>query len=248
MWNAKKVSVIFPTYNEKKSVYNSIQDFKSTGVVDEIVVVNNNAIQGTSEEVARAGAIEIHEPRQGYGFAIRRGLEKTSGYYIIVSEPDGTFVGRDCLKLLSYADDFDVVYGTRTAKELIWEGANMGWFLKWGNWATAKLIEILFNTTSLTDVGCTMRLIRRPALNKIQPYFTVGGNFFGPEMMLLSCIKGLKMIQIPLNYQERVGASSVTGSLRKAFWLGIRMVLLILDYRIRKWVRPKYFTNEHNKK
>lgn len=242
MWNAKKVSVIFPTYNEKDSIYDVIQDFDSTGVVDEIIVINNNATPGTSEEIARTKAIEVHEPKQGYGFAIRRGFQEVNGYYIIVSEPDATFVGQDCIKLLAYANDFDVVYGSRTSQELIHQGANMGRFLQWGNWATAKLLEVLFNTTNLTDVGCTMRLIKRPALDKIQPYFTVGGNFFGPEMMILSRIKGLKMVQIPVNYRERVGISSVTGSLEKAFWLGMRMILLILQYRTRSWLNPKYFT------
>ena len=31
----------------------------------------------------------------------------------------------------------------------------------WGNWAVAKLIELLFNTSHLSDVGCTYRLLRR---------------------------------------------------------------------------------------
>ena len=49
MWNNKKVSVIFPTYNEKDSMFDSIEDFFSSGFVDEIVVVNNNAAEGTDE-------------------------------------------------------------------------------------------------------------------------------------------------------------------------------------------------------
>ena len=92
------------------------------------------------------------------------------------------------LKLLAYSDDFEVVYGTRTVKELIWRGANMGLFLKWGNYAVAKLMEFLFNSTSLTDVGCTMRCIQRDALRRIEPFFTVDGSFFGPEMMVLSVL------------------------------------------------------------
>ena len=38
----------------------------------------------------------------------------------------------------------------------------MDWFLRWGNWGVAKLIEVLFNTSHLSDVGCTYRLLRRP--------------------------------------------------------------------------------------
>ena len=149
----------------------------ATGVVDEVVVVNNNAAEGTSQEVARTSAREVHEPVQGYGAAIRRGFREVTGDLIIVAEPDDTFRGHDVLKLLSYSDDFEVVYGSRTVKELIWEGANMDLFLKWGNWSVAKLMEFLFNSTQLTDVGCTMRCIHRSALQEIESFFTVNRQF-----------------------------------------------------------------------
>jgi glycosyltransferase involved in cell wall biosynthesis len=245
-WRGRRISVVFPTYNERGSIRLAIVDFASTGVIDEIIVVNNNAAPGTSEEVA-AGmegvpdslvVREVHEYRQGYGFAIRRGLREAAGDYIVVSEPDGTFLGRDTFKLLAYVDDFDVVYGSRTARTFIWRGANMGALLRWGNWSVAKLMEFLFNSTNLTDVGCTMRLLRREAVEALLPEFTVGGSAFGPEMMLLSLLHGLRIIQIPVNYLPRVGESSVTGDLRKAFWLGLRMIGLVLRYRLRTWLRP----------
>lgn len=241
IWNGKMVSVVFPTYNEKDSIRAAIEDFCSLALADEIIVVNNNAAAGTSEEVAKTTAREVREPTQGYGAAIRRGFQEASGDYIIVSEPDGTFRGRDMVKLLSYADDFDVVYGSRTVKELIWRGANMDIFLKWGNYSVAKLMEVLFNSTSLTDVGCTMRCVTKSALKRMEPYFTVQGSFFGPEMMLLSLLQGLRIIQIPVNYTKRVGTSSVTGNKRVAFFLGLRMIRLILAYRIKSWFSPGSF-------
>jgi len=236
MWHGRTVSVILPTYNERDSIRQSIEDIAATGVADEILVVNNNAAAGTSEEVAKTAAREIQEPRQGYGNAIRRGFREATGELLIVSEPDGTFLGRDILKLLAYADDFDVVYGSRTARMFIWRGANMGLFLRWGNWAVAKLMEFLFNSTNLTDVGCTMRLIHRKALDEIAPDITIGGSSFGPEMMILTLLHGLKLIQIPVNYLPRVGESSVTGDFRKAIMLGLTMIGLVLKYRLRSWL------------
>ena len=245
-WRGSRISVVFPTYNERESIRAAILDFASTDVVDEIVVVNNNAAAGTSEEVAEATARvtngtlvrEVHEHRQGYGHAIQRGLREASGDYIVISEPDGTFLGRDTFKLLAYVDDFDVVYGSRTARTFIWRGANMGALLRWGNWGVAKLMEFLFNSTNLTDVGCTMRLIRREALGQVESEFTIGGSAFGPEMMLLSLLHGLRVIQIPVNYLPRIGVSSVTGDMRKAILLGLWMIALVLRYRLRAWVRP----------
>lgn len=233
MWKGETVSVILPTYNERDSIRACIQDFEATGYVDEIVVVNNNAASGTSGEVANTTAREVHESRQGYGAAIRRGFEEATGQYIVVCEPDGTFDAHDVVKLFAYARDFDLVLGSRTVKEFIWQGANMGHFLKWGNYAVAKMMEMLFDTVSLTDIGCTMRLIKRPALELMQPLFTVNDNYFGPEMMLLACILDIPMVQIPVNYQARVGESSVTGNKWKALQLGLHMIGMILSYKWR---------------
>jgi glycosyltransferase involved in cell wall biosynthesis len=241
MWNTLKVSVILPTYNEKESIRAFIMDLNRHPVVDEVIVVNNNAAPGTSEEVAGTGAREVCEPVQGYGAAIQRGFDEATGDLIMVFEPDGTFQAHDVHKMLAYAEDFDVVYGSRTVKELIWQGANMGLFLKWGNYAVAKLMEFLFNTTSLTDVGCTVRCVQRRTLGELRPFFSVQGSFFGPEMMLISILQGKRIIQVPVNYARRVGHSSVTGNPWVAFTLGLRMIAMILEYRWRSLVDPGAF-------
>ena len=85
-WRSRRVSVVFPTYNERDSIQAAILDFLATEVVDEIVVVNNNAAAGTSEEVAKAAeqsppgsVVEVLETKQGYGNAIQRGLKDATG-------------------------------------------------------------------------------------------------------------------------------------------------------------------------
>ena len=238
MYKNKRVSVILPTYNEKDSIkkviedFYSIKDILSHEIVDEVLVINNNAKEGTSGEVAKTKAKEIHEPKQGYGAAIQRGFKEASGDLIVVCEPDDTFVASDIIKLLSYSDDVDIVYGSRTIKNFIWKGANMGWFLRWGNWAVAKMIEVLFNTNYLSDVGCTFRLINKNALDKMVDKFMVQSNFFGPEMLVRGFIMNITSVQVPVNYKSRVGVSSVTGDLFKAFKLGIKMIILIFAMRL----------------
>ena len=239
MWNGKTVSVVFPAYNEAENIRAAIEDFFSTGYVDSVLVVNNNSKDGTLEEIKKTKASFVNEERQGYGYAVRRCLMEGRGDYLVLAEPDGTFSGKDVLKLLAYCDDFDMVMGTRTAKDLIWSGANMGLFLRWGNWAVAKMLELLFSGPSLTDVGCTMRLIKRDALNKIQGQFTVTGSHFLPEMTTLAILNKLKIVEIPLNYKERIGTSKITGRKIKAFRLGMRMISLIIGYRFRNWFCQK---------
>lgn len=236
MWRGKKVSVIFPTYNEKDSIRAAIEDFFASGYVDEIVVVNNNAAEGTDDEVRPTEARLVYETAQGYGHAIWKGLDEATGDLLILAEPDGTFAGCDVIKLLAFCDDVPVVFGTRTAREFVWDGANMGLFLKWGNYAVGKLMEFLFNTTFLSDVGCTMRLLHRHVYEAVRPQFTVGGSHFGPQLMLLVILNGFPFVEIPVNYRKRVGVSSVTGNLFRAFTLGCQMILMILRYRVGSWL------------
>jgi glycosyltransferase involved in cell wall biosynthesis len=238
MWNEKTVSVALPTYNEKDSIYTCIEGLFATGFVDEVIVSNNNAAPGTSEEVAKTSAREVFETKQGYGHSCQRAMAECTGDLIVLCEPDGSFEPWDILKLLAYSNDFDVVFGSRTNSEFIWTGANMGWFMKWGNWAVGKYMEFLFNTTSLTDVGCTMRLITREVYEQIKNHFTVGGSHFGPEMMMLCIRSGARLTEIPLNYRQRVGQSMVTGSRWRAFTLGLEMIYLITSYRLRTALRP----------
>lgn len=231
MWRGKKVAVILPTYNEKDSIRAATLECFAAGLADEVIVVNNNAAAGTSDELRGTGARELFETRQGYGHALLRGIDECDADLIVLSEPDGTFSGHDLIKLLAYSDDMPVVFGTRTTREFIWAGANMGWFLRWGNFAVAKLTEFLFNTTLLTDMGCTLRLFQRDALRLMRPHLTIGSSHFGCQLLMEVVAHRIPFVEIPVNYRARVGESSVTGDFWKAFVLGMQMIALVLSYR-----------------
>ena len=237
MWNDLRIAVVLPTYNERDSIAEVIEGFLSLGMVDDVIVVNNNAAPGTSDEVAGTGAREVDEPRQGYGAAIRRGLReaKDAGADLIcVCEPDGTFEPRDLHKLLPFTVECDVVFGSRTVSTYIWRGANMGWFLRWGNWAVAKMIEVLYNTVYLSDVGCTMRVLSRDVATAIEPCYRGEGSSFGLEQLVLVVSSGASFVQVPGNYRPRVGESAVTGDMTKTLKLGFEMIGLALWYRVRR--------------
>jgi hypothetical protein len=233
MWNGRTVSVVLPTYNEKDSIADTIRAFDKLGIVDDILVVNNNAAQGTSDEVATTSAREVLEPRQGYGAAIRRGLAEVDTDLICICEPDGTFNPRDLMKLLPFTEDCDFVVGSRTVSNFIWDGANMGWFLQWGNWAVAKTIEALFNTSYLSDVGCTFRVISSSLVPGLLRDARVDGSAFGLEMLMLAVVGRDTIVQVPVNYHPRIGTSAVTGDTRIAIRLGLKMLRMVLSMRVR---------------
>jgi glycosyltransferase involved in cell wall biosynthesis len=231
MYGSHTVSVVLPAYNEEPNIRQSVEDFYATGVVDEVIVVDNNSRDRTIEEARHTRARVVQEPLQGYGHALRRGLREATGDLVVLSEPDGTFVARDILKLLAYSEDFEMVCGTRTTQELIWEQANMGWFLRLGNWAVAKMVQFLYDGPSLSDCGCTFRLTRRSAVDRIIDDMTVGGSHFLPEMVILALRKNLKIIEVPVNYRGRIGESKITGNLKGTLRTGFRMIGIIVKYR-----------------
>lgn len=232
MWNGKTLSVILPTYNERDSIADTVNRFAALGVVDDILVVNNNAAPGTSEAVSPTSAREVHEARQGYGAAIQRGMREVDTDLVCICEPDGTFNPEDLFKILPFTPECDFVVGSRTVSNFIWEGANMGWHLQWGNWGVAKLVEVLFNTSSLSDVGCTFRVLSRDRAAAVLAASTIDGSAFGLEMLLLAVVQKAPIVQVPVNYHPRVGESSVTGDLGKTFALGMEMLRLVLATRL----------------
>lgn len=109
----------------------------------------------------------------------------------------------------------------------------MGPLLRWGNWFVAKLIEVLFNTNYLSDVGCTFRVLTRRALDQITPYLRGNGSSLGMEMQVAAVSHRLRFVQVPVRYMPRVGESSVTGKLSKTIPLGLEMIGIVLRER---WV------------
>jgi|SRR5581483_7544203 len=239
MYRGKTVSIIFPVYNEEQNIRPAIEEFLAEPFVDEVIAVDNNSKDRSAEEIKKTKARYVHETAQGYGAALQRGMREAHGDLIVTVEPDGTFMAADLEKLLIYSENFDVVFGTRTSRALIWSGANMRFGIRLGNWAVAKFLEYLFNGPSLTDVGCTYKLLHRRAYEKIRDELTVNRSHFSPELMLRVLHNGnLKAVEIPVHYRERIGESKITGKTGKAIKLGIRMILFIARERLKYWFAP----------
>lgn len=241
MYLGKKVSIVFPVYNERENVRAAIEEFFRHPAVDEIIAVDNNSMDGSAAEIELTSAKYVKETTQGYGAALRRGMREATGDLIVTCEPDGTFRAGDLDRFLVYSQDYDVVLGTRTSRNPVWSGGdpgtNMYFALRMGNWAVAKFLEYLFNGPSFTDVGCTYKLIHRLAYEKIKDSFTVNGNWFSPEYMIRVLQHHLSVVEIPARYGARIGASKITGKRVQAIKLGFRMIWFTLTERFKSWER-----------
>ena len=53
-----------------------------------------------------------------------------------------------------------------------------------------------------------------------------------PEMVCLALLEGQRLVEVPVNYRDRVGQSKITGSMQTALRVGAHMVGVILRYRL----------------
>jgi len=211
MFNNHKVSLIIPAYNEEATVGSVIDDFKSQEALDEIIIVDNNSSDRTGEIAGQRGARVILETKQGYGHALRAGMDQAGGDILVLCEADGSFRSSDLKKFLAYIEDADVVVGTRTTKQMVDQGARMNFIIRMANVLWAKLLQMLWflhNQTRFTDVGCTYRALWKRAYQRIRPGLTAVGPDFSPEMMAEALHQRLRIVEIPVRYYQRSGGVS----------------------------------------
>jgi glycosyltransferase involved in cell wall biosynthesis len=232
LYQGLRVSVVIPAYNEASTIGAVVADFRAHGAVDEVVVIDNRSNDGTGFIAESAGARVVKEESPGYGRACRRGLDEAVGEILMLAEADGSFRASDIGKLLAYIDAAPMVLGTRTTRQMVEQGANMGFLVRWANVAMAKILELLWYfpfEPRLTDVGCTYRAVRRDSWQRIRGGCTHPGPAFSPEMICEAYRHGLRVVEIPVHYYRRLGGvskhSETFGKLAKTAMSMLRTIL-----------------------
>jgi glycosyltransferase involved in cell wall biosynthesis len=232
-----------PALNEELSIGPVVSGYLSESSVKEVIVIDNNSTDNTAEIATLNGAKVLSCLSPGLGSALKLGIaywkDSTSESSLLLVESDGTFSAKDVSKFLAYAPDAEIVLGSRTSRSLIWDGAYMPHWVRLGNWFVAKLTEFLYNGPSLTDIGCTSKLIKHGSLDRIDlSQFTDSSHF--NEQFLVSLLEAkVNLVEIPLNYMPRIGQSKITGNnFYRTLQVGCIMVFDILYHKIRgKWIK-----------
>src|SRR5215467_12963850 len=89
MYKGQSITVIIPCLNEEQGVekiLRAMPDF-----VDEVVVVDNNSTDRTSEVAESLGAKVVREEVRGYGRAYKRGFACATGDIIITLDGDHSY-------------------------------------------------------------------------------------------------------------------------------------------------------------
>src|SRR6266699_7285791 len=89
MYKGRSITVIIPCLNEEQGIERVLRAMPE--FVDEVVVVDNNSTDRTSEVAASLGAKVIREEVRGYGRAYKRGFAEATSDVIITLDGDHSY-------------------------------------------------------------------------------------------------------------------------------------------------------------
>lgn len=214
MSDVKGISIILPAYNEEAAIpavldcaVAAAKGLAERDDIDEaeIIVVDDGSTDATSEIAARYEGVNLIKLTRniGYGGALKRGISEARFDVIAFHDADGTC---DTGLLGGLVDALnksraDMVIGARLGK-----GSKMPLTRTVGNRIFALLLSFL-GSARVTDSASGMRVFTREAYEKLLPL--PDGLNFTPAMSAKAIFEGLNIVEVPIPYAMRSGASKL---------------------------------------
>ncbi len=212
------LSIVIPAYNEEKGIVEIMErvltireGLKAAGVdAMELLVVNDGSRDRTAEVASEvAGRYEdvriiSHPKNRGYGAALKTGFAQARGDLIGFLDADGTYPPEYFPQLCREAlDGAELVIGSRMAGA----ESQMPATRRLGNVIFATLLSIL-GWQRVTDSASGMRVFKKEILARLSPL--PDGLNLTPVMSTRAVHEGIKMVEVPIPYSERVGRSKLS--------------------------------------
>jgi glycosyltransferase involved in cell wall biosynthesis len=234
----RKLSIIIPAYNEAKTIHlilNKVRDVSLINNIEkEIIIVNDCSTDNTGSVVEEYisgngrlmpnAQIFTQEKNKGKGAAIHKGIELSSGDFIIVQDADLEYDPNEYNLLLKpmLEGHADVVYGSR------FMGGKPHRILFFWHSIGNKFLTFcsnMFTNLNLTDMETCYKLFRAEVLKKIKLQEKRFG--FEPEVTAkIARIPGIKIYEVGISYYGRTYEEG-----KKIGWKdGIRAMWCILKY------------------
>lgn len=208
------LSVVIPAYNEENGIKEIAERvlavepaLKKAGVDRlELLVVDDGSRDRTAEVASAIPGVSLirHPRNKGYGAALKTGFSKASGELIGFLDADGTYPPEYFPQLCQSAlNGSDLVIGSRMAGA----DSKMPVTRRVGNFFFANLLSIL-GRQKVTDSASGMRVFKRGILEQIYPL--PDGLNLTPVMSTRALHEGIKIVEVPIPYSERVGRSKLS--------------------------------------
>lgn len=225
-----KLSIIIPAYNEEKNIgfiINQLLNLKVHPWKKEIIVVDDSSTDTTRlilKKYQSKVKLVFHSANSGKGTAIRSGIKKAIGDYIIIQDADREYNPQDIRSLLVTAENNPgfAIFGSR------FRGRHVDTIFghKTGNLLLTTLTNLLYGS-EISDMETCYKLIPRPALSNLQLF---AKRFdFEPEITAKLLKSKVGILEVPISYQKR-GFSE--GKKIKWFQDGLSAVWTLFKHRL----------------
>jgi glycosyltransferase involved in cell wall biosynthesis len=205
----QRVAVILPALDEEAAIGGTLAELAGLGI-EQILVVDNGSTDRTVDVSRAHGAEVVSEPRRGYGRACLAGMAalRDNISTVVFLDADGSDNPSDLPRLLEPIErgEAEMVLGSRVKGER--EAGALTPQQRLGNALATGLLRLLLRAR-YTDLG-PFRAIRRDALARLEMRDT--GYGWTIEMQIKAHKKGLRVVEIPVNYRRRrSGTSKISG-------------------------------------
>ena len=208
------LSVVIPAYNEENGIAEIAQrvlavksDLAEAGVGElELLVVDDGSRDKTAQVASQIEGVTLirHPKNRGYGAALKTGFSKAHGELIGFLDADGTYPPEYFPQLCKEAINGDeLIIGSRMAGA----DSQMPVTRRIGNVFFATLLTLLGHQR-VTDSASGMRVFRREVLEKMYPL--PDGLNLTPVMSTRAIHEGIRIVEVPIPYSERVGRSKLS--------------------------------------
>ena len=192
-----KISVIVPVFNEAGTIGEIIRRINNTGIVDEIIVVNDGSTDNTKQVLGTIAGIKLihHNKNCGKGASIRTALKHVTGDVVIIQDADFEYDPAFYVKLVRpiIANECDIVYGSRFKGEQV---------QRFWHYVVNRVLTIasnMFTNINLSDMETGYKVFRKDVLSNLK----IQSNRFGFEPEITAKVKHYKIIEIPITYNPR---------------------------------------------
>ena len=202
MADARSVSVVIPAFNEAGAIAGVIAGLNAAATWHEIIVVDDGSTDDTGALATKAGARVIRHPyTKGNGAAVKSGIRKASGEFVMILDGDGQHQAADARRIVSQLGEYDLVIGARPTTTQATHARRAG------NAALNWLASYLTGRT-IPDLTSGFRAARRESLREFIHLLPNG--FSTPTTTTLAFIKaGYNVTFEPTAARPRIGASKI---------------------------------------